>query len=86
MSFCINCGTQIPDGSRFCPNCGAPVGANPQPQYQQPYQAPQQPQNQKMSYMDRVREARAKQPLSKVNWYHYAIAAVLVYLLTQFLG
>ena len=55
-----------------------------QPQYQQPYQAPQQPQ--KMSYMDRVREARAKQPLSKVKWYHYAIAAVLVYLLTQFLG
>ena len=80
MSFCTNCGTQIPDGSRFCPNCGAPVGANPQPQYQ----APQQPQ--KMSYMDRVREARAKQPLSKVKWYHYAIAAALVYLLTQFLG
>ena len=25
--FCNNCGTQIPDGTRFCPNCGKEVGA-----------------------------------------------------------
>ncbi|WP_455136446.1 zinc-ribbon domain-containing protein [Thermophilibacter sp.] len=25
--FCPNCGNQLPDGSRFCPSCGAAVGA-----------------------------------------------------------
>ncbi len=24
--FCTNCGTQLPDGSRFCTNCGNPLG------------------------------------------------------------
>lgn len=50
--FCGNCGTQIPDNSQFCPNCGASTGAPAgnaasqgqwqqpaQPAYQQPYQA-----------------------------------------------
>ena len=23
--FCIKCGTKIPDGVKFCPNCGAYV-------------------------------------------------------------
>ena len=23
MAFCTNCGSQVPDGSRFCENCGA---------------------------------------------------------------
>ena len=26
MAYCGNCGTQIPDGSRFCGNCGAQQG------------------------------------------------------------
>src|SRR4051812_37299169 len=26
MAFCTNCGNQIPDTSRFCENCGTPVG------------------------------------------------------------
>ncbi len=21
--FCMSCGTQVPDGARFCPDCGA---------------------------------------------------------------
>ena len=25
--FCSNCGTEIPEGSRFCPSCGSAVGA-----------------------------------------------------------
>ncbi len=31
--FCSNCGTQLPDGTRFCNNCGAQqvVAANPAP-------------------------------------------------------
>ncbi|MEK7404895.1 MAG: TIGR00266 family protein, partial [Acidobacteriota bacterium] len=26
MSFCTNCGNKIPEESRFCPNCGRPMG------------------------------------------------------------
>jgi uncharacterized protein (TIGR00266 family) len=26
MAFCTNCGTQVPDTSRFCVNCGQPIG------------------------------------------------------------
>jgi len=26
MAFCMNCGSQLPDGSRFCGNCGAQQG------------------------------------------------------------
>ena len=52
--FCENCGSQIPDGSAICPNCGAAVRVSPttgeavpvqpieavpvQPVYQQPVQ------------------------------------------------
>lgn len=27
MAFCTNCGSQISDGSRFCPNCGFAAGS-----------------------------------------------------------
>ncbi|MGN0579088.1 MAG: zinc-ribbon domain-containing protein [Ruminiclostridium sp.] len=27
MAFCTKCGTQMPDNSFACPNCGAPTGA-----------------------------------------------------------
>jgi RNA polymerase subunit RPABC4/transcription elongation factor Spt4 len=27
MAFCINCGTKIEDGVKFCPGCGTQVGA-----------------------------------------------------------
>ncbi len=37
--FCGNCGTQIPDGSKFCPNCGKAVEAPVQVQNQAPVQA-----------------------------------------------
>ncbi|MBQ9557818.1 MAG: DUF4234 domain-containing protein [Clostridia bacterium] len=42
MSFCRNCGANVPDNTPFCAACGAPVDAQPQPQppYQQPYGAP----------------------------------------------
>ena len=26
--YCINCGTKLPDGARFCSECGAPTGAS----------------------------------------------------------
>ncbi len=27
MAFCGNCGTQVPDGTRFCPGCGAAMAS-----------------------------------------------------------
>ena len=48
MSFCMNCGNQLPDGSRFCGNCGAqqgaPMAAAPVQQGQQPILGPNQMQ------------------------------------------
>ena len=38
MSFCMNCGNQLPDGSRFCGNCGAQQGAATAAPMQQPAQ------------------------------------------------
>lgn len=26
MAFCMNCGQQLPDGAKFCSNCGTPIG------------------------------------------------------------
>lgn len=27
MAFCVSCGSQLPDGGRFCTNCGTPLNA-----------------------------------------------------------
>ena len=58
MKHCTNCGAQIPDGTKFCPECGQPIPAEPaftapqpseppvqqtyEPPVQQTYQAPTQ--------------------------------------------
>ena len=31
MAYCQNCGVQIPDGAKFCPNCGEDIGAGSSP-------------------------------------------------------
>lgn len=48
QNHCTHCGSQLPEGSTFCPNCGQSVIQQPQqPQYQQPQQPQyQQPQPQ----------------------------------------
>ena len=38
--FCTNCGSEIPEGTKFCPNCGSPATVNVAPQNTQPYVAP----------------------------------------------
>ena len=40
MAFCIQCGTQVPDGVKFCPSCGAPIAQAPV-QQAQTFTAPQ---------------------------------------------
>lgn len=38
MAFCMNCGSQLPDGSRFCGICGAQQGEQPAGQQLAPNQ------------------------------------------------
>ena len=45
MSFCGNCGAQIPDGTKFCPECGQKVAVQqpaPAEPVQSAYEAPAQ--------------------------------------------
>ncbi len=52
--FCINCGANLPDGSRFCSNCGAVQNSiNTQAQ---PVQQPVQQQTRPRSYQQQVQQ------------------------------
>ena len=42
--FCSQCGTQIPDGSAFCPACGARLATQAPEPIQVPQEAPAQPE------------------------------------------
>lgn len=41
--YCMNCGTQIGDGMRFCTQCGAPANVEMPGAFQQPAAMPQAP-------------------------------------------
>lgn len=38
MAFCINCGHQLPDGAKFCAECGSPVQTSAQSQRKTVYE------------------------------------------------
>ena len=81
MSYCPNCGAQLPDNANFCSACGARIDA-PRQNYRQPqYQQAQQPQ--KMTYMDRVRQAREeqKQKTGRIKWWMWALIGIGTYIL-----
>lgn len=61
--FCIKCGAQITDDSRFCDHCGFDQNAMPQEQTQQPVQqsAYQQPAYQQPAYQQPVYQQPAYQ-------------------------
>lgn len=42
MSYCNQCGTQIAEGSKFCPSCGTPAGAPAAPENRQGHRQAQQ--------------------------------------------
>lgn len=44
--FCMKCGTPIPEGVNFCPNCGLSISQKQTPPVQQPPPTYQQPQQQ----------------------------------------
>ncbi|MBQ7248320.1 MAG: zinc-ribbon domain-containing protein [Lachnospiraceae bacterium] len=94
--FCKNCGANIPDGSRFCPECGtsfeAEQAANAEPQYQEPsYQQPQyqQPQYQQPQYQQPYQpqyQQTATAPDGKpLRGNGFAITGLVLAILTVFL-
>lgn len=78
MKYCPNCGAQLSDNANFCGSCGTRIGAS-QPQFNE-----QQPK-QKMFSMDNFRANRAaqKQRMAKMKWWHWALIAIGVTMLTM---
>jgi uncharacterized membrane protein YvbJ len=78
MKYCPNCGAQLPDNANFCGSCGTRIGAS-QPQFNE-----QQPK-QKMFSMDNFRANREaqKQRMKKMKWWHWALIAIGVTMLTM---
>lgn len=78
MKYCPNCGAQLSDNANFCGSCGTRLGAS-QPQFNE-----QQPK-QKMFSMDNFRANREaqKQRMKKMKWWHWAIIAIGVTMLTM---
>ena len=78
MKYCPNCGAQLSDNANFCGSCGTRIGAS-QPQFNE-----QQPK-QKMFSMDNYRANREaqKQRLAKMKWWHWALIAIGVTMLTM---
>lgn len=78
MKYCPNCGAQLSDNANFCGSCGTRIGVS-QPQFNE-----QQPK-QKMFSMDNFRANRAaqKQRMAKMKWWHWALIAIGVTMLTM---
>jgi uncharacterized Zn finger protein (UPF0148 family) len=43
LPFCLNCGTPLPEGAKFCGKCGTPVSSVPGQQPEQPQSPDQEP-------------------------------------------
>ncbi len=90
MANCTRCNAEIPDESRFCPNCGAivqPQGQSespqaPQPQTPQPYRFGQDPPPASSPSSGATREARNMAALAHLS----AFAGLVVPLFGNVLG
>ena len=77
MAFCVNCGNQLPDGSKFCGNCGSPQGAAPAAPVRQA--APVQPAFQQ-SPMQQAAPAQTLPPnMMQKNGITFTLADVIDY-------
>ena len=79
MKYCPNCGAQLPDNANFCGSCGTRINSAPQQQFQE------QPQKQKIFSMDNFRANREaqKQRMAKMKWWHWALIAIGITMLTM---
>ncbi len=52
--FCPNCGTNVPDSTKFCPTCGSVLGSESAPEFtpQSAPETPAQPVYQNQPYID----------------------------------
>ncbi len=73
MEFCNNCGTQIPDGAKFCPKCGNVI-TEPQAQQEAPAQAPAATEK---------KSAGAVGFFDKYFWVFYIVTGVCAYLFME---
>ena len=78
MKYCPNCGAQVPDNAQFCSSCGSRLNA-PEPSYQQPEQS-----RRKFISMDnyRANKAARKQRMASMKWWHWALIAIGVAMIT----
>ena len=67
--FCRYCGSSIPEGVKFCPECGKQlIAAEQQPQVRQQSPAPQPPAPQPAREQVRQQPARQAQPARQSVW------------------
>ena len=79
--FCPNCGKQIPDGSKFCPYCGAKLSLAGEPEESQVQSVLSEEERKKRAYEEELLRAKAQQA-ARVGTKSPGAAAVLSFLFT----
>jgi len=77
--FCPNCGKQIPDGSKFCPYCGAKLSLAGEPEESQVQSVLSEEERKKKAYEEELLRAKAQQA-ARVGTRSPGLAAVLSFL------
>jgi len=77
--FCPNCGKQIPDGSKFCPYCGAKLALEGESNETQAQGVLSEEEQKKKAYEEELIKAKAQQA-AKVGSKSPGLAAVLSFL------
>lgn len=77
MAFCGKCGTQVNDGTKFCPSCGATIEAPAQQQAQQQAQPNYQQQTaQPVQQLDPAQDAQQNKTMAVLAYIIFFIPLV----------
>ena len=71
MAFCSNCGKRLEDGTKFCPECGTPMGAGQQMRVTVPPPIPSQ------TLIEGRQEAQPQQQIYVVHRKSKGLALIL---------
>jgi len=74
--YCPNCGKEIPDGSKFCPYCGAKLSLTGESEGSQVQSVLSEEEQKKRTYEEELLRAKAQQS-AKVGTKSPGVAAVL---------